>query len=73
MTDLTEKHSSFPKGTNDDDVYEMLILGELRASCCQCGNEEVVSPENDTYKCSRCGCEQTIPTLNPKEAYLYEE
>ena len=71
--DTFEHYSSFPKGTNDDDVYDMLVLGELKAVCCKCCNIDVVSPEEDLYKCSKCKQEQAIPTMNPDEVFKYED
>jgi len=71
--DEFDHYSAFPKGTNDDDVYEMLVLGELKAVCCKCGTVDIVTPEEELYKCSKCNQEQAIPTLNPDEVFYYED
>ena len=62
-----EVYSTFPEGIGDEEIFEMMILGSMRAICYNCNTENIIDPEKESFNCSKCNSSQISPLLNPTE------
>ena len=59
------KHTTFPEGTTDKEIFEMLFDGKLKCLC-SCRTLNIVAPEPDIFTCTGCGEKCLVATMNPK-------
>ncbi len=66
---MGDKYSRFPSKATDEDIFEMIITGNAKATCCECSliNDFEYNPDIETFICKKCNTKQFVPFYNEDE------
>ena len=63
---MCNNYTTFPPGTTDEEIFDMLFEGELKCLC-SCGMLNTsIPPEPIEFICKGCGKNVIVATMNPE-------